>query len=138
LKKQIRLLKNRLSARKCRQKKKSYINGLEGQIRGLKDEIERLKQINKKEKNLEHMIHVLDNKEREINNTTNKKKQENWRKEYDGLQRTVLSELFKKIICNIMPIDFKLFSQKFLKLNELEGKDNLDTIIQKLSENSEM
>ncbi len=32
----------------------------------------------------------------------------------------------------------KLFYQKFLKLNEFSGKDDLDTIIQKINENKEM
>jgi hypothetical protein len=137
LKKQIRLLKNRVSARKCRQKKKSYINNLEAQIKGLKEEVEKHKQINKKEKNLEILIHQLESKEKELG-TGNKKKQENCKKEYESIQRSVLSELFKKLICNIMPIDFKLFAQKFLKLNEIEAKDNLDNIIQKLNDNGEM
>jgi hypothetical protein len=59
MKKQIRLMKNRLSARKCRQKKKSYINGLESQIRNLKDEVDRYKQTNKKEKNIENLSNMV-------------------------------------------------------------------------------
>jgi hypothetical protein len=61
-KKTIRLIKNRESARKCRQKKKHYINGLEKQIAVLKEEVDKYKQIHKSEKNIENMIsHVIIN-----------------------------------------------------------------------------
>ncbi len=54
--KTMRLIKNRESARKCRQKKKNYINGLEKQIAHLKQELDKYKQIYKTEKNIESMI----------------------------------------------------------------------------------
>jgi hypothetical protein len=60
MKKLMRLMKNRLSARKCRQKKKSYVVGLEKQIVNLKDEIEKYKQIFKSEKTMEHMINLVE------------------------------------------------------------------------------
>jgi hypothetical protein len=37
-----------------------------------------------------------------------------------------------------MPIEFKLFSQRYLKLKEINEKDSLDNIINKLNENKEM
>jgi hypothetical protein len=56
MKKQIRLMKNRISARKCRQKKKHYINNLENQIKHLKEDVEKYKQIMKKEKKMENLV----------------------------------------------------------------------------------
>jgi hypothetical protein len=46
--------------------------------------------------------------------------------------------MLKKLICNSIPIEFKLFSQKFLKLKEFSEKDSLDNIFKQISENQEM
>jgi hypothetical protein len=70
--------------------------------------------------------------------TTAKKKQETCKSEYDTLQRSVLTELFKKLLSNLMPIEFKNFSQKFLKLKDFDQKDTLEAIIEKITTNQEM
>ena len=54
------------------------------------------------------------------------------------MQKIILMELLKKLICNIMPIEFKLFAEKCLKLKELEAKDSLDIMIKKINDNQEM
>lgn len=56
MRKMMRLMKNRLSARKCRQKKKSYIDGLEKRLHQMQNELDILKKNQKKEKHLENMI----------------------------------------------------------------------------------
>jgi hypothetical protein len=59
MKKMMRLMKNRLSARKCRQKKKYYVEQMEEEILQLKNELEKYKNMEKKEKSLEGMIKAV-------------------------------------------------------------------------------
>lgn len=59
MKKMMRLMKNRLSARKCRQKKKFYVEQMEEEILQLKSELEKYKNMEKKEKSLEGMIKAV-------------------------------------------------------------------------------
>ena len=59
MKKMMRLMKNRLSARKCRQKKKYYVEQMEEEILQLKIELEKYKNMEKKEKSLEGMIKAV-------------------------------------------------------------------------------
>ncbi len=39
---------------------------------------------------------------------------------------------------NIIPIELKIFCQKFLKLKEYESKDSLEVFIDKINLNQEM
>ena len=59
MKKMMRLMKNRLSARKCRQKKKIYVEQMEEEIHQLKSELEKYKNMERKEKSLEGMIKAV-------------------------------------------------------------------------------
>jgi hypothetical protein len=59
MRKMMKLMKNRLSARKCRQKKKTYIQLLEGDIEDLKKELEKYKHVYKKEKQMENVISLV-------------------------------------------------------------------------------
>ena len=56
MKKMMRLLKNRLSAKKCRQKKKSYVETLEIKLTEMTKELLKLKQIEKEENKIEVQI----------------------------------------------------------------------------------
>jgi hypothetical protein len=76
-------------------------------------------------------------KEKEII-SQNKKKIEVAKNEYNNIQKVVLNELFKKLIMNIIPIELKIFCQKFLKLKEYDNKDSLEAIIDKINLNQEM
>ena len=68
----------------------------------------------------------------------NKKKIEVAKNEYNNIQKVVLTELFKKLIMNIIPIELKIFCQKFLKLKEYDSNDSLEVIIDKINLNQEM
>jgi hypothetical protein len=59
MKKMMRLMKNRLSARKCREKKKDYIKNMEYEINRLKSELDTYKNLQKKEKGLENLINLV-------------------------------------------------------------------------------
>ena len=59
-------MKNRLSARKCRQKKKIYIKQLEEQLKTYKDQIEYYKIEVNKNKSIENYISILEKNQKEI------------------------------------------------------------------------
>lgn len=52
----MKLMKNRLSARKCRQNKKKYVKNLELEIRELREELNKYKSIQTNEMKLEYYI----------------------------------------------------------------------------------
>lgn len=56
MRKMMKLMKNRLSARKCRQKKKHYIKNLEKEIHDLREELNKYKSIQTNEMKLEYYI----------------------------------------------------------------------------------
>ena len=88
----------------------------------------------------------MENREKEIlsfsnmtsNKNTNKKKVEGLKKDYTNFQKSLISELMKKLITNIMPVEYKVFSHKFIKLKEIESTDTLDSILTKIDVNIEM
>ena len=52
-------MKNRLSARKCRLKKKNYMSELEKKLEDTQTELERLKTVIKKENHIENIITIV-------------------------------------------------------------------------------
>jgi hypothetical protein len=59
MKKMMRLMKNRLSARKCRQKKKNYVNVIEKELQDTKDELDKYKRMYKREKQIENLMNLV-------------------------------------------------------------------------------
>ena len=59
MKKMMRLMKNRLSARKCRQKKKHYVNYLEEKIKNLEEKLLKHQSRENKEKQVESLINIV-------------------------------------------------------------------------------
>ena len=87
----------------------------------------------------------MENKEKEINrnystnpNSKQTFKNETTKRHYDNLQKNLLVELFKKLIKNSIPIEYKVFSNKYLKIRKIESNDTLEKIIQKIDENVQM
>jgi hypothetical protein len=82
----------------------------------------------------------MESKEKEILNTisSNKKKLDHSKKEYNNIQVACISELIKKLIKNITPIEYKIFSNKYIKLREIEQNDPLDKIRTKIEDNIQM
>jgi hypothetical protein len=58
--------------------------------------------------------------------------------EYKEYQMFLIIELFKKLLSNIIPIEFKIFSNIGIKLHELSYNDSLDELINKIKENYDM
>ena len=80
----------------------------------------------------------MDTKEKEILSSGNKKKSENLKKEFINIQTGIITELSRKLLKNSVPIEFKIFSNKYLKLKEFEPNDSLDNMTKKIDENIEM
>ncbi len=59
MKKIMKLMKNRLSARKCRQKKKIYMKNLEEEIVGLRSQLTKYKSLNSNEMKMEFFINEV-------------------------------------------------------------------------------
>ena len=78
-------------------------------------------------------------KENEIKSKISKKKQDdNSISEHTQTQQTLLTELFRRILRSIVPIEFKIFSSKCIKIQEMENDDSLETMVNKIKDNYEM
>lgn len=84
----------------------------------------------------------MENKEKEIylqnSNSTPKKKIDNLKADYTNMQNSLLTELFMKMVKNIIPIDYKSFTNKFIKLKEFSNNDTFDMLMEKIKDNQEM
>ena len=130
-----KLLKNRLSARKCRQKKKKYIISLEEQVKIYKEEIEKFKKEYEKKNHIEHYFNVIKKNEKEIENCSNKKKVDVIKNEYIENQKILLNNLFIKQVKVMMPIECKIFQNKFIKVLLFKDDDSPDIILKKTIDN---
>ena len=136
--KELKLLKNRISAKKCRQKKKYYVQQLEEQLKRYKEQISNIKNNINKDNTIENILSLLEEKEKEIELATNKKKVELNTSIYVNNQKFVINNLFIKQINNMMPIDCKVFQNKFIKLAQIENDDNIEIILNKINNNIKM
>jgi len=59
MKKMMKLLKNRISARKCRQKKKEYYDSLEYRVSVLEEELEKYKLLNKQKNSVDSFVEIV-------------------------------------------------------------------------------
>lgn len=137
-----KLLKNKISARKSRQKKKDYIRCLEEELVKLKNEISFNKNI---KSNLEdekdetnnkffNKIIVFENQKEDIYKE-GQKKQTNLMRELEASQKIILKELLIRQINYSIPLKFQIFSKKYIKLIPLCDDDSISTIISKINEN---
>lgn len=69
---------------------------------------------------------------------THKKKIEENKKEYLTNQRRLLNEIFVRQITLMMPIECKLFQNKFLKMVLFEYDDTSPVILNKINTNIQM
>lgn len=134
-----KLLKNKISARKSRQKKKDYIRCLEEELVKLKNEISFNKNIEsdlKDEKNnkLFNKIIVFEKQKEDIYKE-GQKKQTNLMRELEASQKIILKELLIRQINYSIPLKFQIFGKKYIKLIPLSDDDSITTIISKINEN---
>lgn len=55
----MKLLKNRISAKKCRLKKKEYYDNLENKVVKLEEELEKYKKLNKQKNSVDTLLEIV-------------------------------------------------------------------------------
>ena len=140
-----KLLKNKISARKSRQKKKDYIRCLEEELVKLKNEISFNKNIKSNlndEKDEKDEINnkffnkiIVFEKQKENIYKEGQKKQPNLMRETEASQKIILKELLIRQINYSIPLKFQIFCEKYIKLIPLFDDDSITTIISKINEN---
>ena len=154
--KQKQKIKNKLSARKSRLKKKLYVEQLEKQYVLVKNELTEIKRnmnlnINNNKimplKENEHFFNNnnwcqnclnIDNlkiEEKIIISEKSEKKDINVINSFTAKQRIIMEQLLVKQIQVMMPIKIKMFQNKYLKLSNIEKEDNINVIKNKIEEN---
>ena len=127
-----KLLKNRISAKKSRQKKKEHILELEKQVKLYKMEIDKYKLDYDNNLISLNFSKILTEKEKDIET---KKKNEQSKLDYNEIQKNLLQILFSKQIQNMIPIECKIFQNKFIKLLTLNEIDSPEILLNKINEN---
>lgn len=137
-----KLLKNKISARKSRQKKKDYIRCLEEELVKLKNEISFNKNIksnlNKENEETNNKFFnkiIVFEKQKENIYKEGQKKQTSLMRELEASQKIILKELLIKQINYSIPLKFQIFGKKYIKLIPLSDDDSITTIISKINEN---
>ena len=137
-----KLLKNKISARKSRQKKKDYIKYLEEELVKLKSEISFNKNIKSDLNGEKNEINnkffnkiVVFEKQKENIYKEGQKKQPSLKREVEASQKIILKDLLIKQINYSIPLKFQIFGQKYIKLIPLSDDDSITTIISKINEN---
>ncbi len=150
--KQKQKMKNKISARKSRLKKKLYVEQLEKEYILMKKELNELKQNLNKNGNNEHILLLNNNLINNKNNCNNcinideikeeenqiivdERKNINVINSFTAKQRILFEQLLKKQIQIMMPIKIKMFQNKYLKLITINAEDNINVIKDKIEEN---
>lgn len=135
---EFKLLMNRLSAKKSRQKKKNYIKKLEEESANHKNEIflQNLPKNSFDGINLPFFNHLrlIEQQEKEIKELGQKKTPETI-KQYELLEKTAVRELLIKQINLLIPIRYRIFGEKNIKLVQLLNDDSFSIINTKIDEN---
>ena len=148
--------KNKISARKSRQKKKQYIIELEKENYSLKEYLERIKENSKLSNNiisLNEKEGLFHNKKELCNNCSNienlkleesliinsesidSKNSINLMNSYTEKQKQILEKMLINQIILMMPIKIKIFQEKYLKLFTFNNNESLKEIKDKIEKN---
>ena len=160
--KQNQKIKNKISARKSRLKKKLYVEQLEKEYFLVNKELNEIKQkfnMNMSPNNIIPLkeyeegevtssnlrkifncdnINVEELKEEEkniINENSNEKKDINRYNSFTTKQKLILEQLLIEQIEIMMPIRIRMFQNKYLKLLNIDKNDNIGIIKNKIKEN---
>ena len=154
--KKLQKVKNKISARKSRQKKKQYIIELEKENYSLKEYLERIKENSKLYNNIIPLNEKQDlfQKQKEYcndcSNIENLKLEEsliinsesidsknsiNLMNSYTEKQKKILEKMLINQIILMMPIKIKIFQDKYLKLFTINNNETLREIKDKIDKN---
>ena len=134
---EIKLIQNRMSAKKCRQKKKDYIDNLEKEVAKYKHLVEEYQNIIAKNQSIEKAFSILSQKEKEVLSERQFTEEQiiAIRNEYKTAQNWLQEELFIKFIQSLIPLEYTIFYKKFLKMETIETGDNIVTVEKKITKN---
>ena len=125
-----------MSAKKCREKKKDYLNNLEDQVEKYKKIINQYENIFQKNQSFENVLNQLNEKENYLYlNDIPDSKVEEIKKEYKNQQIWLQNKLLNKLIRIMIPLEYKIFYQKFLKLDIIEENDDIKNMKNKINNN---
>jgi hypothetical protein len=125
-----------MSAKKCREKKKDYLNNLEDQVEKYKQIINQYENIFQKNQSFENVFNQLNEKENYLYlNDIPDSKVEEIKKEYKNQQIWLQNKLLNKLIRIMIPLEYKIFYQKFLKLDIIEENDDIKNMKNKINNN---
>ena len=125
-----------MSAKKCREKKKDYLNNLEDQVEKYKQIINQYENIFQKNQSFENVFNQLNEKENYLYlNDIPDSKVEEIKKEYKNQQIWLQNKLLNKLIRIMIPLEYKIFYQKFLKLDIIEENDDIKIMKNKINNN---
>ena len=135
--KELKRAKNRISAKKSKEKRKKYIKQLEDQLefykaKSLNDETEK-----KQGTTTEKMLQILFEKEKEIKTfeLSSKLSFPKQKLKYFEAKKTLLATL---VLCQmefVMPLEYKILQDEFQDFFQLSLDDSIETIIKKIDEN---
>jgi len=140
-------MKNRISAKKCRDKKKEQMQSLEKELASTKEELEKYKNHYHLTKDIiSSKTQMLENKEKELIHISKLEGRvscsnilkERIKNEHKIVQYDCIIELFRQIVIAITPIDIKLFTHKLLRLNDLTDFKSFDALLEKITQNQKM
>ena len=128
-----------MSAKKCREKKKDYLNNLEDQVEKYKKIINQYENIFQKNQSFENVFNKINEKENYLFlNDIPDSKFEETKKEYKNDQIWLQNKLLNKLIRIMIPLEYKIFYQKFLKLDIIEENDDITIMKNKINNNISM
>jgi small-conductance mechanosensitive channel len=141
-----KLNRNKLSARKSRQKKKAYVNSLESRYIKLEAELKQMKKLALDNKNsVNCKISEIENMEREYFQLLTQGRglparpiqtEENKIKYFHNkMQSGLVVELYKDLIKTLVPLDIKYFELKCTNLQDIYKFDTIDEFYDILVQN---
>lgn len=128
LSKEMKLLKNRLSARKCREKKKYERKTIEAENQELKAEVAELR------KNLVYSD-LLDDLKIISSQCNSNEEYEAYYAKYRIIQKTLQSNFLIKLIPSLTPLFIKQYENKCMQLHKLEDSITMIELKEKIIEN---
>ena len=128
LSKEMKLLKNRLSARKCREKKKCERKTIEAENQELKTEVAELR------KNLVYSD-LLDDLKTISSQCNSNEEYEAYFPKYRIIQKTLQSNFLIKLIPSLTPLFIKQYENKCMQLHKLEDSITVIELKEKIIDN---
>jgi hypothetical protein len=148
--KQLKLIRNRISAKKSRIKKKAYIQNLEEKIEELETQIQKLKlpkfnennngsKLDEKISYLETMslnyIRLMSDAPFSMNLNFAMEGNSKIKTEYQRTQTLLSFELFKSLVKSLTPLEIKYFEVKLSILKDYNKSENIHVFLETILEN---